>query len=327
MVGEVMAMARFTAVRLSIVAMVGAALAGTSALAAEPAPATNPLWQAHKTKNYLPEMTWMEVDDLLKRSDMVIIPVGAIEEHGIAGPLGTDFLNGTERAKLIAQKTDVLVAPILLPGNSPYHMGFPGTITLSAETVQRVYFEAVQSLIHHGFKRFLILNSHGGNLATSRFIVDRINQETAGIAVELNEAAAPFAPRSPRTGAADVPKPFDRHGGVSELSNTLYLTPGLANPTVGRPAKLTLKPHLQAMLPLVEAGDPTATLVFLAEALKAESTGKGTATRDMTDTGSWSKLDPRNATALIGEVETNVFVGAAVQFIEAWKRLRPLGVK
>jgi len=251
----------------------------------------------------------------------------AAEQLALAGPLGTDFFNGTERAKLIAQKTDVLVAPILLPGNSPYHMGFPGTITLSAETVQRVYFEAVQSLIHHGFRRFLILNSHGGNLATSRFIVDRINQETAGIAVELNEAAAAFAPRSPRTGAPEPPKAFDRHGGVSELSNTLYLTPGLANPRVGRPAQLTLKPHLQAMLPLVEAGDPTATLVFLAEALKAESKGKGTATRDMTDTGSWSKLDPRTATAAIGEAETSAFVGSAVQFIETWKRLRPLDAK
>lgn len=320
-------MMRSAEIWLKIVALLGAAALALPAQAAEAPPPTNPLWQAHKTRNYLPEMTWMEVEDLLRRTDMVIIPVGAIEEHGIAGPLGTDFLNGTERAKLIAQKTDVLVAPILLPGNSPYHMGFPGTITLSAETVQRVYFEAVQSLIHHGFRRFLILNSHGGNLATSRFIVDRINQETAGIAVELNEAAAPFAPRSPRTGAPESPRSFDRHGGVSELSNTLYLTPGLANPAVGRTAKLTLKPHLQAMLPLVEAGDPTATLVFLAEALKAESTGKGTSTREMTDTGSWSKLDPRTATAAIGEGETTAFVDAAVRFIQTWNRLRPIGTK
>jgi creatinine amidohydrolase len=76
-------------------------------------------------------MTWPEVEALLKRTDMVIIPVGAIEQHGPQGPVGTDFLNGVEVAKLIAQQTDVLVAPILLPGNSPYHMGFPGTITLS----------------------------------------------------------------------------------------------------------------------------------------------------------------------------------------------------
>src|SRR5215468_12462070 len=110
---------------------------------------TNPLWHEQKVKNYLPHMTWPEVQDLLSRTDMVIIPVASLEEHGPQTPIGTDYLNGVETAKLIAQKTDVLVAPVLLPGISPYHMEFPGTITISADTVQRVYFEAVQSLIHH----------------------------------------------------------------------------------------------------------------------------------------------------------------------------------
>src|SRR5689334_2248581 len=100
---------------------------------------TNPLWHSPKVKNYLPHMTWPEVDDLLSRSDMVIIPIPAIEQHGPQLPIGTDYYSGEELAKLIAQKTDVLVAPVLLPGISPYHMEFPGTITLSADTVQRAY--------------------------------------------------------------------------------------------------------------------------------------------------------------------------------------------
>ena len=154
-----------------------------------------PLWHEPKIKNYLPHMTWPDVRDLLTRTDMVIVPVGSMEQHGLHLPMGTDTINGLERAKLIAQRTDVLVAPILYPGNSPYHMEFPGTITLSAETIQRVYFEAIQSLISHGFTRVLLLNSHGGNQSITRFIADRINQETAGIAVELGEAAAPFEKR------------------------------------------------------------------------------------------------------------------------------------
>src|SRR6266478_9979021 len=97
-----------------------AILIGVAVLSAQ----TNPLWHEQKVKNYLPDMTWPEVQDLLSRSDMVIIPVGALEQHGLQGPIGTDFLNSTEEAKLIAQRTDVLVAPILLPGNSPYHMEF-----------------------------------------------------------------------------------------------------------------------------------------------------------------------------------------------------------
>ena len=291
--------------------------------AAQQSAPSNPLWHEQKIKNYLPHMTWPEVRDLLARSDMVIMPVASVEEHGHQGPLGTDFLNGLERAKLIAQKTDVLVAPILFPGNSPYHMGFPGTITLPAETIQVVFFQAAQSLIRHGFKRFLILNSHGGNQAISRYIADRINQETAGIAVELGEAAEPFLKRSPRTESRE----FDRHAGVNETSASLYLTPGLVDMARARTAPLTLPPHLEKMLPEVIAGDPTASRVFLAESLKAEETGKGTSTKDMTETGVWSTRDVRAATAERGREDTDTFVSAAVAFIERWKQLRPLGAK
>ena len=58
-------------------------------------------------KNYLPHMTSPEVADLLTRTDMVILPVASLEQHGLQGPIGTDFLSGLERAKLIAQKTEV----------------------------------------------------------------------------------------------------------------------------------------------------------------------------------------------------------------------------
>jgi len=285
------------------------------------AQATNPLWHEDKIVNYLPHMTWPEVQELRKRTDMVIIPIAALEQHSLHLPIGTDFLNGLERAKLIAQKTPVLVAPILLPGNSPYHMEFAGTITLSSQTIQQVYFEAAQSLMKHGFKRFLLLNSHGGNQIITRYIADRINQETEGIAVELGDAAAPFLIRNTGTQGARV---FDRHGGVGETSTSLYMMPNLVNLEAARRATLTMPDHLTKMLPDVVAGDPTATLVFLAEGLKARSTGKGTSTREMTNTGTWGQRDPREGTAEQGRRETENFVQAAVKFIERWNQLRPM---
>ena len=303
-------------------ALVVCAFVAVSVTAQSPAPA-NPLWHEQKIKNYLPHMTWPEVRELLTRTDMVIMPVTSIEQHGYQGPLGTDFLNGLERAKLVAQKTDVLVAPILFPGNSPYHMGFPGTITLPAETIQLVFFQAAQSLISHGFKRVLLLNSHMGNQAISRYVVDRINQETPGIAVELSEAAQPFL-KGPRR---NEPTAFDRHAGVGETSASLYLTPNLVNMREARTAPLTLPPHLQKMLPEVTAGDPAATLVFLAESLKAESTGKRTSTKEMTGAGVWSTRDVQTATAERGREDAEAWVAAAVSFIERWKQLRPVGAK
>jgi creatinine amidohydrolase len=73
-------------------------------------------------------MTWPEVRDLLTRTDMVLIPIPALEQHGFHGPIGTDYYSGIERSKLIAQRTDGLVAPILFVGQSPYHLAFRGAL-------------------------------------------------------------------------------------------------------------------------------------------------------------------------------------------------------
>ena len=282
---------------------------------------TNPLWQAPKVKNYLPHMTVPEVEALLTRTDMVIIPVGAIEQHGYHLPLGTDFLNGVERCKLLAQERDVLVAPVLMAGQSPYHMGFAGTITLSAETIIAVHLEAVQSLIRHGFKRFMILNSHGGNTAISTLLVDQINQTTAGIAVDMGVAIRPFS----KPVDADLTKVFDRHGGVWETSSSQYLIPDLVQMDKAVTAELTLPAHLEQMIPAVVEGDPTALLVFLAEGLKAEETGKGTSSKEMSTTGVWGVRDLEEASARLGRLQTDNFVQAGVQFIDRWNELRPLG--
>lgn len=295
----------------------------TICLESRAAAQTSPVWSEEKVKNYLPHMTVPEVQDLLTRSDMVIIPVTALEQHGLHLPIGTDYYSGIERAKLIAARTDVLVAPILLPGQSPYHMGFEGTISLSSETVQQVIVEAAESLIRHGFKRFLILNSHGGNQATTTFIVDRINQETAGIAVSLGSVATPFQDRDRLSDISD-PQVFDRHGGVGETSRGLYLMPDLVDLEAAVTAELTLPRHLEQILPQVIAGDPAALTVFLAEGLKAEETGKGTSADQMSSTGVWSERDPKEATAEQGRLATEVFVEGAVRFIERWKELRPI---
>jgi creatinine amidohydrolase len=284
---------------------------------------SNPLWHEEKVKNYLPHMTWPEVRDLLTRTDMVLIPVPSLEQHGLHAPIGTDFFSGTEQAKLIAQRTDILVAPILLVGQAPYHMEFPGMIALSAETMQQVYFEAARSLIRHGFHRFVFFNSHTGNQHITRFVVDRINQETSAIAVDLSDGMETMATPTTTSGGRADPQPFDRHGGVGETSGALYLFPSLVTlEKAGKPT-LTLTPSLNQMLPHVKAGDATASLVFLAEGLKPKETGKGTSAAEMSTTGVWSERDPREATAEQGRRSTEAFVDVAVRFIERWKQLRP----
>ena len=73
------------------------------ACAAQTEAQSNPLPAAEKVKNYLPHMSWPEVEALARRTDMVIIPVGSLEQHGHQLPIGTDILNGIERAKLVPE--------------------------------------------------------------------------------------------------------------------------------------------------------------------------------------------------------------------------------
>ena len=275
---------------------------------------TNPLWTQQKVRNYLPHMTAPEVEALLTRTDMVIIPVASLEQHGNHLPIGTDFINGVERCKLIAQERDILVSPVLMVGQSPYHMGFAGTITLSAETIIKVHLEAVESLIKHGFKRFVIMNAHGGNRAISTLLVDQINQTTAGVAVSFGEAIRPFMEPS----AAVPGTVLDRHGGTGETSSSLYLMPTLVQLDKAVAAELTLPRHLEAMLPEVVAGEPTALMLFLAEGLKAEETGKKTSSAEMSSTGVWGERDPKEGSAKRGEDLTRRTIAAAVKFIDRW---------
>ena len=278
---------------------------------------TNPLWTQQKVKNYLPHMTSPEVEALLAKTDIVIIPVASLEQHGRHLPIGTDFINGVERCKLIAQERDILVSPVLMVGQSPYHMGFAGTVTLRAETIIQVHLEAVESLIKHGFKRFIIMNAHGGNRAISTLIVDQINQTTAGVAVSFGEAVSPFM--GPSSVAAS--RVLDRHGGTGETSNSLYLMPDLVQLDKAVVAKLTLPEHLRDMLPEVVAGDPTALRLFLAEGLKAEETGKQTSSVEMSTTGVWGERDPKEGSAMRGADEERRTIAAAVHFIDRWNEL------
>ncbi len=284
---------------------------------------TNPLWTQEKVKNYLPHMTVPEVEAFLTKSDMVIIPVGALEQHGPHLPIGTDILSGIERCKLIAQERDILVAPILFAGQSPYHMGFSGSITLSAETILKVHLEAVESLIRHGFKRFIIMNAHGGNRAITTLLADQINQTTAGVAVNFSEAIAPFMESAPTTKATLL----DRHGGTGETSRALYLMPSLVQLDKAYAAELTLPKHLEDMLPDVIANEPTAKMLFLAEGLKAEETGKKTSSKEMSTTGVWGERDPKESTAQRGNNLISKWTKAAVQFIDKWNELVPFKAK
>jgi creatinine amidohydrolase len=108
------------------------------------------------------DLTWMDVEDYLKRDDRVVVTVGSCEQHAYLS-LATDVLVPQAIAREACRSEGVLAAPALPFGVSPYFSAYPGTISLRPETVATVVREVIGSLLAHGFRRVLVNNGHGGN--------------------------------------------------------------------------------------------------------------------------------------------------------------------
>jgi creatinine amidohydrolase len=110
--------------------------------------------------------TAAEIDALDRDRTVVILPMGAVEQHGAHMPLGTDSLLAHKVSMAAAQTSGGVSVAVLPPpqyGFSPHHMAFAGTVTLSADTLMKLATDIVDSVVTQGFRRILIVNGHGGN--------------------------------------------------------------------------------------------------------------------------------------------------------------------
>ena len=114
----------------------------------------------------LQQSTWTEVSDYLKTSTGIIIPTGSTEQHSPMGVLGTDHFCAETIAWRVGELTSAMVGPSLTVGVSEHHMTFPGSMTIRPSTYIAVVRDWILSLVDHGFRRFLVINGHGGNTAS-----------------------------------------------------------------------------------------------------------------------------------------------------------------
>lgn len=112
----------------------------------------------------LSTLTWQEVRDL-DRNAVCLLPTGSLEQHGPHLPLFTDSLLSTSVAQRAESRCseESLLFPGIWLGCSAHHLAMPGTLTASAETYMRVLYEVIESASSHGFRKYLIVNGHGGN--------------------------------------------------------------------------------------------------------------------------------------------------------------------
>ena len=107
-----------------------------------------------------------QITEAAQHDPVLILPIGAIEQHGPHLPVDTDSTAVTavaERAAGLVPARAALVLPTISWGLSPYWLPFAGTITLRPETILALISDVGRSVAAHGFRRMIILNGHGGN--------------------------------------------------------------------------------------------------------------------------------------------------------------------
>jgi creatinine amidohydrolase len=120
-----------------------------------------------------------QLRELARQNAVVIVPVGSLEQHGPHLPVEVDSRLGEEVAHRTARLIDArgeraVVLPMLWTGISEHHMSFGGTITLDLPAFAAVIEGICKSIVRHGFKRIVLLNSHGGNDNALRTLADEL---------------------------------------------------------------------------------------------------------------------------------------------------------
>ena len=120
------------------------------------------------------DANWMQVEDYLKRDNRAVLPIGSTEQHAGLSLMVDSIL--AERVSVeAAEPLGVPVFPPLSYGITPYFMGFPGTVSLRVETLIHVVRDVLDSLYAHGFRRFALVNGHGGNQPVQSYAVEWVS--------------------------------------------------------------------------------------------------------------------------------------------------------
>jgi creatinine amidohydrolase len=115
-------------------------------------------------KVLIAEMTWPELQEVVRRKKIAIIPAGTNENNGPHLPLSLDTVVAHEIALRLGRETGIPVAPTIPFGNSSLFGAYPGTIVIRSEIMIEIIKDICRSLGRHGFERFLILTPHLPNI-------------------------------------------------------------------------------------------------------------------------------------------------------------------
>lgn len=193
-------------------------------------------------------LNWKQVEALPKDRTLLVLPTAAIEQHGHHLPLATDTLINNLLLGRALEKlpTDVSVyaLPPLCYGKSNEHIGFPGTLSVSASTFMAVLHDLGASVSNAGFKKLVLYNTHGGNSSLVDVMARDLRAEfNLRVFCLFGSAGATFA------GVSKQEKTYGFHAGEIETSLLLAATPQLVDTTAYTANYIADIDHPELLLP------------------------------------------------------------------------------
>ncbi|MEM3737621.1 MAG: creatininase family protein [Candidatus Bathyarchaeia archaeon] len=133
------------------------------------------------------ELSWKDIQQLTEKMKMAILPTASIEQHGPHLPLSVDTIDCYEVAKRVSAKTGVPVVPPLCYGSSGSHGDFPGTLSISPETMMRMIVEISGWLYKAGIRKIMILNGHMWNWGPIYCARDILREKFSDLQVRVQD--------------------------------------------------------------------------------------------------------------------------------------------
>ena len=232
------------------------------------------------------DLTHPEIEALAAQDPVVVLPMGALEQHGPHLPVSTDadLADGivARAIEALPQDLPVLFLPTQILGSSDEHGALAGTLSVRADTLREHLFHVATGLARHGFRRWVVFNTHGGN----KHVVDEAALRAREALGLLVVKAHSF--RFPVPSGVELPASEWRHGlhgGAVETAMMLHLRPDLVRtnlierfPSLGQELESELGVLLpegpaafawlsQDLNPQGVTGDPTLATAELGERL------------------------------------------------------------
>ncbi|MDH7799163.1 MULTISPECIES: creatininase family protein [unclassified Beijerinckia] len=257
---------------------------------------------------WLHELTWPDIAEYLERQSVVMVPVGATEQHGHHTPLLVDTAWASDVSEAVAKQEGVLVTPPMHFGWSPHHLAYPGGITLRPETLTQVCVDIGESLISHGFKKIIFVNGNRvANLPPMQIAMAKLRFKTGAYVAIIDTH---LIARKEVCEAAGNGRDASHHAGNVETSFMLHAHPELVrvdkimtlpdHPLADFASNLPMDPPLDQNIAF---NQPTAAEFY------KRTQGHGTYS------------NPAAATAEIGKAVLDVTIKRAAQFIAHVKTL------